>query len=250
MRSITRWDVAVSIFLFLIAAYNGGTQTMLLCVIAFFLWLRVRPAPKVVALPPSASTATKALAFLSAPESEAEEEDNGFEIESNPEGGTSIELGVDIDYRPCPNHFRLDYRYDTASSKSEYEYRVEGVKVFVRLINDIDNSVGTARGGDWQVRDGVVLEQDLRDRFNAQSDFIKRAFPEIDKKIADLRTLTEWREMKPPGLQRCLRLHTFQDCAGSGYPTLIPGRAGAHQGCSRVGVEGTRQDRHRAFARK
>jgi len=32
MTSITRWDVTVSVSLLLIAAYNGGTQTMLLCV--------------------------------------------------------------------------------------------------------------------------------------------------------------------------------------------------------------------------
>ncbi len=193
MRSITRWDVAVSVFLFLVA-YNGGTQTMLLCVIAFFLWLLVRP--KVIAPSTAVGATTKVAALMSAPESEADEEDNGFEIDSHAEGGAWIELGVDIDFHPCPNHFRFHDRYDTASGKREYEYRVEGVKVFMRLIHDIDDGMGTPRGGEWRVRDGVVLEADMRARFDARDDSVKQIH-NFDKEITDLRTSTEWQEMQP-----------------------------------------------------
>lgn len=92
---------------------------------------------------------------------------------------------VDVD-DPCLNHFRYHRRVEIWYGKSEFEYRVEGTRVFVRLLQDF--GVEPGEGEKWNVRDGVVMESDMRSRdTNVPFD--------LDEEIADLKKQTEWCEL-------------------------------------------------------
>src|SRR5271169_2524707 len=85
---------------------------------------------------------------------------NEFLVESEGETYCMAELDIGLDYRPKANHFRTDDTFDTSQSKGLYEYRVEGTDVLYRLIEHEYEDVGVPQYQD--VRDGVVLESDIR----------------------------------------------------------------------------------------
>ena len=136
---ITIWDGLV--FGALVAlAWGSSAQTVLLAAIAFLLYLLVRPNPsKPTDHPPVAASGG-----------------NEFVVERDELSLSEIELDVDINYRPRKNHFRFDSRFDTASSDAEFEYKLEGTKVFVRLLHESSEDIGVKKH--WDIRDGVVQE--------------------------------------------------------------------------------------------
>jgi hypothetical protein len=197
---ITFWDVCV-VGILLALAWNGSATTILLAVIAFFLYLRIRPSP--------AKSASALESKSPAPESETDPDENTFIIQNEElrSGGTDraeIVLDVDIGLNPCKNHFRLRSHFDTHVGKSEYEYRIEGTDVCVRLLQDYsEDYTGGPEWKGWDVRDGVVLESDVRDRREKQNQHLPEQFAKsienISDRIADLNKATEWTQLVPMG---------------------------------------------------
>jgi hypothetical protein len=122
--------------------------------------------------------------------SQPKAEDNQFLVENEDDSFSSAELDIGLDYRPLPNHFRLDSRFDTSRSKNLYEYRLEGTDVMFRLIEHQYEDIGVPRYRD--VRDGVVMESDIRKR-DAESEF---HIVKVEDKIRDLQTEVQWRKME------------------------------------------------------
>src|SRR5271169_4824511 len=100
-------------------------------------------------------------------------------------------MEIDIDYHSSPLHFRLSSRFDLSGGKAEYEYKVDGTSVSIRLLNSYDDGESSHFEKEWDVRDGVVLESDLRSRWEAQ----KFKFDSIDEKITGLKAATEWQAL-------------------------------------------------------
>ena len=180
MNRLTGWDTLVGLVLALIAV-NGGALVWILCVAALFLWLRVRPV-KITKV----ATAT-------------DEPDNTFIVTDESDVGQSIDVDTDINHRPCKNRLRFRSHFDTRIDKSEYEYRIDGTDVYVRLLHDHgeDYSGGPEWKG-WDVKDGVVLETDIRAR-EAQKDPVYLN-PEVREnklaeRIAQLKEQTEWAKL-------------------------------------------------------
>jgi hypothetical protein len=158
-------------------AIRGGFTVTLLAVIAALLYLIVR----------FFASKTGPLAIASQP--------SEFVVHDSDKHGvvdrTEVEVDVDINYLPAPGHFRMASRFDLGSSKSEYEYKIEGTSVYVRLLNDRNEGESSNFKEEWDVRDGVVLESDLRARFEAR----QFKFRDIDEEIAALKKCTEWAEL-------------------------------------------------------
>jgi hypothetical protein len=114
---------------------------------------------------------------------------NEFLIESKDEAFFMAELDIGLDYRPKPNYFRTDYRFDTCQTKCLYEYRLEGTDVLCRLIEHPYEDIGVPKHHD--VRDGVVLESGIRKR-DVESQF---HITNVDDQIADLNTDVQWHKM-------------------------------------------------------
>lgn len=129
------------------------------------------------------------------------ETENRFVIESD----NDFERHVDLD-DPSLNHFTYYNRYEIHLGKSEFEYRIEGTRVFVRLLQDF--SVDPGKGKMWDVRDGVVMEFDMRSRDEDEAansslpvnlrNSLKR---NIDEQVANLNKQTEWCELLPTGIE-------------------------------------------------
>jgi hypothetical protein len=104
---------------------------------------------------------------------------------------STAELDAGLDYRPMPNHFRTYSLFDTSESKSLYEYRIEGTDVLCRLIKDWHRDIDVPEH--QNVRDGVVLESELRkrdaERPNPYTD-------DVENRIADLKNGTQWHKME------------------------------------------------------
>jgi hypothetical protein len=115
---------------------------------------------------------------------------NAFLIDRDDIVQVTADLDVDIQYRPTPNRFRIDSNFDTRFTDREYEFRIDGTGVFARLIAlqtaDIDEKQH------YEVRDGVVLEADMRQMVEGRSAYIKNKTPD---RIKNLKTETEWSEM-------------------------------------------------------
>jgi hypothetical protein len=172
---LTLGDYVVALFLIVIA-WRGSAQVVLLAVIALLLYLVVRFY--VFHL-----TQVKAI-----PETESVNDDEQvFEVDSGELVSQKIELDVDINYRPYKNHFRFYLRYDTSQSVSEYEYRIEGTDVFIRLLQDRYQDAGVPKT--WDVLDGVVQETDVRARWGKEVAVLRR---DGEKDMADLKKRTEW----------------------------------------------------------
>ncbi|MGA8220553.1 MAG: hypothetical protein WB780_02790 [Candidatus Acidiferrales bacterium] len=148
----------------------------------------------------------------------SDDDDNEFEVESQSskfsDFSASVTLDSDIECQPCLNHFRYhsrDYSLSgIAEDECEYEYRIDGTKVFVRLLQQFcENPVPVKdKSKKWDVRDGVVLEDDMRARDAAEQaenrvGVVKEVFDalnkinNIDEHIANLKKKTEWSELLP-----------------------------------------------------
>jgi hypothetical protein len=105
---------------------SGTVIIVLLAIIAFLLYRFVRIQIR-------ASRVT-------APSSRTADEDNVFSLDNDKDDLFSgeIDLDVDFNYRRLASHFLLKSRYDTHRGKSLYEYRIDGAKVFFRMIEDED----------------------------------------------------------------------------------------------------------------
>jgi hypothetical protein len=121
-------------------------------------------------------------------------EDNEFVIEDKDETIYTAEVDIGLDYRPMPNHFRTDYRHDTSQSKSLYEYRLEATDVSCRLIYDEYEDMGVPEQRD--VRDGVVMESEIRKRDESRSARL-RSLSNVEDKITSLKKAVEWQKMEP-----------------------------------------------------
>jgi hypothetical protein len=130
-----------------------------------------------------------AFRYYKAKKGEPPADSNEFLIENNDETFFTAELDIGLDYRSMPNYFRTDYRFDTCQAKCLYEYRPEGTDVLCRLIEDKHSDIGVPEYRD--VRDGVVLESDIRKR-DAESRF---HFTNVEENIARLKTDAQWHEM-------------------------------------------------------
>jgi hypothetical protein len=181
VNKLTGWDALVGIVVALIAV-NGGSLVWILCVLALFFWLRVRPV--------KITTVAKA----------TEEPDNTFIVTDESDGGQSIDVDTDINHRPRKNHLRFYSHFDTRVDKSEYEYRIDGTDVYLRLLHDHgeDYSGGPEWEG-WDVKDGVVLEADIRAQ-EEKKPLIYRSSEvretRIAERIAQLKEQTEWAKLR------------------------------------------------------
>ena len=164
-----------------LVAFSGGSTVALLAVIAGLLYLIVRRY---------FSTSKTAGIAMSPPEV------TEFVVHDSDKDGVTdrvaIAVDVDINLRPAPGHFRLRSRFEQASGKGEYEYRIEGTSVSVRLLNCYDDGEMAHFEKDWEVRDGVVLESDLRARFEAG----KFNLRPVEENIAAFKSQTQWQELK------------------------------------------------------
>ena len=172
MKKVTIWDVFVTAFLLGIAL-NGSATVTALCIIAFFLWLLVRPhkvAPPLPVHPASHGVQTQLKTDLP--------NRNEFLL---PHG--DITLDADIDDHESRNHFHArGHSPDwSVSTSTEYEYRVDGLDVFVRILHAYFDQCGEMQA--WKIRDGVVLETELRGRGYD------------DDGIAELKQDTEWKNL-------------------------------------------------------
>jgi len=121
-------------------------------------------------------------------------EDNEFVIEDKDETIYTAELDIGPNYQPMPSHFRTDYRHDTSQSKSLYEYRLEGTDVSCRLIYDEYEDMGVPEQRD--VRDGVVMESEIRKRDESKSARL-RSLSNVEDTITSLKKAVEWQKMEP-----------------------------------------------------
>jgi hypothetical protein len=112
-----------------------------------------------------------------------------FIVNHDADSNCSIELDVDMNYRACKNHFRLYSRFDTSVGECEYEYKIEGTSVFVRLFQDKSENPGEPEY--WDVRDGVVQQTEIRERERRSS---IRMQP-IEEKVEQLKKATEWNKL-------------------------------------------------------
>jgi hypothetical protein len=115
---------------------------------------------------------------------------NEFIVEHDTDSGyrhdVSIEVDVDMHWRPLMNHFLEESRFDTCFGKSLYEYRIEGTEVQFRQIEHEFEDVGSPKRQD--VRDGIVQESAIRDFYKNTT----WSWSDVDEKIAELRRQTEW----------------------------------------------------------
>jgi|ERR1700733_5458545 hypothetical protein len=169
-----------------VVAVSGGSTVALLALIAGLLYLIVRRysfVPKVDGTDAEGRT-------VSHPE------DIEFVVRDSEKEGVVdraiIELDVDFNYRPAPGHFRLYSRFDLYSGRSEYEYKIDGTSVSIRLLNSREDPSPPDFTEEWKVRDGVVLELDIRARFGAK----KFKWGSVDEDIASLKSQTEWQQLK------------------------------------------------------
>src|SRR5271157_993445 len=114
---------------------------------------------------------------------------NEFLIENEGETFSTAELDTGLDYRPLPNYFRTDYRFDTCQTKRLYEYQLEGTEVRYRLIEEQYEDIGVPRH--HEVRDGVVLESGIRKRDTENRFHIFS----VEDRITSLKTDVQWQKM-------------------------------------------------------
>lgn len=79
--------------------------------------------------------------------------------------------------------------YDPASTHI-FQYKIENEKVWMKLISDRSRGFS---GEEWDVRDGVVMETDIRSRYEKNKGIMFRSVDEI---ISDLKRSVEWNELQ------------------------------------------------------
>jgi hypothetical protein len=130
-----------------------------------------------------------ALRYYKAKKGEPPADSNEFFIEKEDETFFTAELDIGLDYRSKPNYFRTDYRFDTCQRKCLYEYRLEQTDVLCRLIENQYEDTGVPKHND--VRDGVIMESEIRKRDSESSFHITR----VEDNIANLKTEIEWHKI-------------------------------------------------------
>lgn len=167
--------------LLVVVAVSGGVTIALLAVVVGLLYLIVRRyfyTPKT--------------AGMAMPHPETGE----FVVQNSDKDGLVdrlvIEVDVDIGCSKAPGHFRIYSRFDLYVGASEYEYKIDCTSVSVRLLNSRDDPSPDNLHEEWNVRDGVVLESDLRTRSEAK----KFKLGSVDDDIAALKSQTAWHELK------------------------------------------------------
>jgi len=126
-----------------------------------------------------------ALRYYKAKKGEPPADSNEFLIEKEDETFFTAELDIGLDYRSKPNYFRTDYRFDTCQRKCLYEYRLEQTDVLCRLIENQYEDIGVPKHND--VRDGVIMESEIRKRDSESSFHITR----VEDNIANLKAEIE-----------------------------------------------------------
>lgn len=118
-------------------------------------------------------------------------DDNEFLLDDDGLSHATVDLDTDLDYRSRKNHFRLDSRLDIMSRDAEYEYKIDGTRVSVRLLHESLEDIGLPKV--WEVRDGVLLEAELRERLKTNMTFSGQEAREEES--ADRKRALEWHEM-------------------------------------------------------
>jgi hypothetical protein len=187
IRSLDYLVIAAAIAL----VWNGTVLGLSLGLIAGCLYVLVRFKLK--------SVATIAQTGVSTHQNDTSpvesEEDNTFLVDNEEPAHVTIDLDVDLHWKPLNNHFRLDSRYDTCFGKSLYEYRIDGTEVFFRLIDDESEDIGREKQQD--VRDGVVQESAIRERSENKPYYVRNP----DEKIASLKQQVEWQKLESWGFR-------------------------------------------------
>jgi hypothetical protein len=118
---------------------------------------------------------------------------NEFRVDdgTDPLSDDSIELDSDMNYLPSLNHFYYRHRYETIHGNEEYEYRVEGLKVEVRLLHKNHQESGMEQF--WDVRDGVLLETDFRERSSKNRFYSEK----IEERVSYLKKALVWTDILP-----------------------------------------------------
>ena len=188
IREMKRFKIRLLDCLVLAAAialvWNDTAQGVSLGLIATCIYLLVRSKFK-----PAVITQTAPLPDEYETSPVELEEDNTFLVNDEDLARASIELDVNLDWKPLNNHFRLDSRYDTCFGKSLYEYRVDGTEVFVRLVEDESEDMGREKQQD--VRDGVVQESAIRERSENKPYYVRNP----NELIVSLKQKVEWQKL-------------------------------------------------------
>ena len=174
------WDWLVGIGLIAVGLGNGTTLVWLLVVIVAGLYFLSRPHLYKKLHHASARTVP----------GQSESDDDGFLVASDDDSNQHIDIDVDIAYRPCKNHFRFYSRFDIYVGEREYEYKIEGTEVFIRLLQDKSRDPGEPEY--WEVRDGVVQEMAIRQRKERQDPIVSGLGDSAEETIKSLKEQTQW----------------------------------------------------------
>jgi hypothetical protein len=168
------WDALVLSAILLIA-WGSGLKVLLGAIVAglyffarphFFHWKKSNSTPP-----------------LSHTEEPDEPEPCTHEVENNDTWQSEVVLDVGLHRHPCINHFRYWSLFDVNVNKSEFEYRVDGTEVSIRLLEEICESGGEP--DEHSVIDGVVQETALRDKPTTRPWF-------VEDRLKHLKESVEW----------------------------------------------------------
>lgn len=176
-RNYLDWIIGAAL---VVVAWDKGATVFLLAVIVGGLYFFARPH----LFKNTSATISKS----QAPAVDGEPDE--FVVDQDEDRNCTIDVDVDLNYRPCKNHLRLYHRYDIFVSHSEYEYKVEGTDVSVRLLNNKNEDPDEPEY--WDVRDGVVQETTIRERKERESEFAKSLGSSTDEMLEQLKKQTEW----------------------------------------------------------
>ena len=158
----------MSLFVIIVAAIIVGN----------YVWERIKKSRQIPRgdEPNQGISSSQSVASQSQPKTELVENKHEFVVGKY----CVISLDADIDSYRSKNHFYICGNSDDwqASTSSEYEYRLEGTDVFVRKLHSFNEVSGDTKL--WKIRDGVVLETQLREHGFGDDD------------ITDLKQDTEW----------------------------------------------------------
>jgi hypothetical protein len=154
--------------------WRESLQIILLAVIAFLLHLLIR-----FQFFSGTQTANQS-AF-------ANDDQDEFELDSEEPADARIFLNTDINRRRCAGHFRVYSRFDTAVGQTEYQYRVDGTEVSIRVLQQTNEDIGVPKT--WNIRDGVVQETEIRARWATEMSVLQR---DVEADMAALKKRVEW----------------------------------------------------------
>ena len=173
-------DLAVSVALIALAWANA--LSFLAAIIALLLYVIVRT--QLLSKRPGSVHKTLLHAAL-----------DKFVVDSDRNTEATVFLDSDFRRRRHIGHLRYSSKFETAFNDSEYAYRIDGTRVFLRLVEDSFEGIGTQKY--WNVRDGVVMESEVR--LNRTQLEIKTG-GDIEHVLADLRKHVDWTELENIGM--------------------------------------------------